>query len=176
VTLDPNRVRQLVQTEFGKLPHPQVPSLTNAEYHLYERVAAMKKSPHSIVPTDVEGAYEELNSAGLSPAQFEHLWPIARPLANRLLGRDPNLQEMAHLADAHPNDIHNYFSSLPSPSHPEIQAGALARYLHVAAEPAGRILNRRPLLQEAATFAAMGAAPEDVEQHYQRRSEARKGQ
>jgi hypothetical protein len=176
MTLDPNRVREIVQSEFGKLPHPHAPSLTNAEYHLYERVAAMKKTPHRIVPSDVEAAYQELNSAGLSPAQFEHLWPIARPLANRLVARDPTLQEMVRLADAHPNDIHSYYSGLPSPSHPEIQAGTMARYLHVAAEPAGRILDRRPLLQEAATFASMGAAPEDVELHYQRRSDLRKGQ
>lgn len=169
----PDKVlREVVTKGFGELPHPHVPALTNSEYQLYHRVAAMKTNPRQPSHSDVEAAYNELTSAGISPQQWEHAWNIARPLANRLLGRDPELYEMAHLMDAHPADFHHYYSSLPSPSHPEVQAGNLARYLQMAAEPAGRHMQRRPLLQEAATFASMNAAPEDIESHYQRRANA----
>jgi len=171
MTIDLKTLRQVVTKAFGELPHPDVPGLTNAEYPLYRRIAEMKRHPHPPSRSDIEAAYNELQSAGISPQQWEHAWAIARPLANRLMGRDPELHELVRLADAHPQDIHLYYSNLPSPSHPEIKAGDLARYLHMAAEPAGRHLQRRPLLQEAATFAAMNAAPEDIETHYQRRKD-----
>jgi hypothetical protein len=168
--LDPNRVREVVTAGYSKLPHPDVPELTNGEFPLYERVAAMMSNPEDPSHEEIRSAYHQLTQAGISPQQWEHAWQIARPLANRLLDRDPDLSELVHLIDAHPADIHHYYSSLPSPSHPEIQAGELARYLHVAAEPAGRHLQRGPLLAEAARFAAFNASPEDVELHYQRRA------
>lgn len=171
MAIDPKVLRQVVTKGFGDLPHPEVPALTNAEFPLYQRVAAMKRNPHQPSSSDIEAVYNELQSAGISPQQWEHAWTIARPLSNRLLNRDPELHELARLVDAHPQDFHAYYSNLPSPSHPEIKAGELVKYMHIAAEPAGRHLQRRPLLQEAATFAAMGAAPEDVEAHYQRRKQ-----
>ena len=173
MTLDPRRLVQVVNEEFGKLPHPDVPEITNADYPVYERVAAMKRNPHPPTSHDVRAAYHELTQTGIKPSQWEHAWTISRPLANRLLGRDPTLQELVRNADAHPTEIHDYYSNLPSRSHPEIKAGEMARYKHLASDPADHHLERAPLMREVAIFAAGQFHPDQIDAHYQRMKERR---
>lgn len=173
MTLDTNLINQVVRDEFNNLPHPEVPEITNGEYASYARVAAMKRNPDDATPHDVRDAYHELNAAGISPSQWERLWEIARPLANRLVHRDPSLPEMTHLLDAHPADIHDYYHHLPSPSHPEIKAGVMAKYLHMSNDVANQHLERPPLLEEVARFAASDFNPDDIETHYQRMKQER---
>jgi hypothetical protein len=172
MTLDPHQLAQVVKDEFGKLPHPYVPEITNADYPAYERVAAMKRNPHPPTPADVRSAFNELQAVQITPSQWEHAWTISRPLSNRMLGRDPTIQELVRHADAHPQDIHTYYSALPSPSHPEIQAGEMARYKHLASDPADRHLERAPLLREVAVFAAGKYHPDQIDAHYQRMKES----
>jgi hypothetical protein len=173
VTLDPHRLVQVVNEEFGKLPHPDVPEITNADYPIYERVAAMKRNPHPPTPGDVRGAYHELTQAGISPSQWEHAWEISRPLANRLLGRDPKIQELVRHQDAHPSEIYDFYYHHPSPSHPEIKAGVMATYMHMANDVANRHLDRPPLLREVAKFAASNYQPQEIENHYLQMKDAR---
>jgi hypothetical protein len=173
MTLETGQLGKIVNTEFGKLPHPDVPEVTNAEYPLYQRVAGMKRNPHPPTPGDVRDAYHELTQGGISPAQWEHAWAISRPLANRLLGRDPNLQELIRHADAHPSEIHDYYFHHPSPSHPEIKAGVMAKYLHMSNDVANRHLDRPPLLREVAKFAASEYRPDEIDAHYQQMKQER---
>jgi hypothetical protein len=173
MTLDVAQVHQIVREEFGKLPHPDVPEITNAEYPNYQRVAAMKRNPHPPTSSDVRDAYAELTATGISPSQWEYAWTISRPLANRLLHRDPTIQELVRHADAHPSDIHDYYSHSPSLSHPEIKAGEMARYLHIANDVANRHLERPPLLREVAKFASAQFHPDQIEAHYQQMAQDR---
>jgi hypothetical protein len=176
MTLDLQVLKQVVGDEYGKLPHPEVPALTNAEFPVYERVAKMMNHPNDPTPKNVEDAYNQLQAVGLSPHQWEHAWTIAQPVSQSLLDRDPTLQELLRHADAHPGDIHNYYSESPSPSHPEIKAGEMKRYQHIAAEAAGRHLERKPLLHEIAHFASMQAHVDYVDLHYDRIRQAREDQ
>lgn len=173
MTLDPLVLKQVASEEFGKLPHPDVPALTNSEFPVYERMAKMLHEPHTPTPNMVEDLYNQLQAVGLSPHQWEHAFEISRPLANRLLDRDPTLQELVRHGDAHPGDVHDYYSASPSPSHPEIKAGEMVRYLHIASESAGRNLERKPLPHEVAHFAAMQAHPDYIDMHYSRIKAAR---
>jgi hypothetical protein len=166
MTLDPRRLVQVVNEEFGKLPHPDVPEITNADYPTYQRVAAMKRNPHPPTHHDVRDTYHEITQSGISASQWEHAWTISRPLANRMLGRDPTLQELVRHGDAHPTEIHDYYSNLPSRSHPDIKAGVMMKYLHMANDVANRHLERPPLLREVAKFAASEFHPVDIENHY----------
>lgn len=173
MTLDTTLLNQVVREGFNNLPHPDVPEITNGEYASYSRVAAMKRNPDDHTHHDVRDAYHELTAAGISPSQWEHVWTISRPLANRLVHRDPTLLEMTRLADAHPSDIHDYYYHLPSTSHPEIRAGVMAKYLHMANDSANTHMERAPLLEEVARFAASDYHPQDVDAHYQRMSQER---
>lgn len=168
MTLDPRQLAAVVQEAFDNLPHPKAPALTNAEYPVYERIAAMMRNPDEPVPSDVEAAYHQLKHAGITPSQWEHAWTISRPVANRLLGRDPTLQELIRHGDAHPSEIHDYYWHSPSSSHPEIKAGEMAKYMHIASQVAPNHVDWTPTRQDAAYFAAAGMHPSDVEAHYQR--------
>lgn len=169
--LDPSRLASVVKDSFGSLPHPDAPSLTNDEYPVYERIAAMIRNPDDPTPTDVVGAYNQLQAANLSPHQWEHAWTISRPVANRLLGRDPTIQELVRHGDAHPSEIHDFYWHSPSTSHPEIKAGVIAKYTHIASDAASRHVDRAPTRQEIAHFAAADYHPQDVDAHYQRQAD-----
>jgi hypothetical protein len=171
--LDQQRLHQVVRETFGKLPHPDAPELTNAEYPVYERVAAMMRNPHQPTAADVKDAYHQLQAADLSPHEWEHAWTISRPIANRLLGQDPTLQELIRHRDAHPSEIYDYYWHHPSTSHPEIKAGVMAKYGHMAVDAASRHLERAPLLSEIAQFASAEHHPEHIDAYYQRLAQDR---
>jgi hypothetical protein len=173
MTIEPRQLAQIVQEGFGNLPHPDVPELTNAEYPNYERLAGMKRNPHKPTSNDVKDIYSEIKSSGITPSQWEHAWMISRPLANRLLGKDPTIQELVRHADAHPSEIYDYYYHMPSPSHPEIKAGVMAEYIHMANDPSNRHLERKPLLREVAQFAASKYHPEQIDAHYQQMKQDR---
>jgi hypothetical protein len=168
MTLDSVKLAKVAQEAFGQLPHPDVPEITNAEYPVYERVASMMRNPHKPTHMDVKDAFHQLKSVDLSPHEWEHAWTVSRPVANRLLGRDPTIQELIRHRDAHPADIHDYYYHSPSTSHPEFKAGVMAKYMHMASESASRHVERKPLLQEAALFAASDFTHEHIDQHYER--------
>ena len=171
--LDPVKLAKIVSDSFGSLPHPDVPNLTNAEYATYQRVAAMQRNPHPATHEDVKNAAEQLKAVDLSPHEWEYAWSISRPLANRLLGRDPTIQELVRHRDAHPGDIHDFYSRHPSTSHPEIPAGTMIQYAHMAADAASRHLDRAPHLKEVAQFAAAGHSTDHIEEYYQRMAQER---
>jgi hypothetical protein len=166
--LDQRRLGQIVRESFGKLPHPEAPELTNDEYPVYRRVAAMMRNPHQPTTADVKDAYNQLKAVDLSPHEWEHAWTISRPIANRLLGQDPTLQELLRHRDAHPSEIYDYYWHSPSTSHPEIKAGVMAKYTHMAVDAASRHLERAPLLHEIAQFASAEHRPEHIDAYYQR--------
>lgn len=173
MTLDPQRVRQVVSEQFGKLPSPEIPEITNAEYPIYERLAEMKRNPDEASTQDVKNVFHEVSQSGISPQQWEHAWKLSRPLANRLLGRDPYIEELIRHADAHPSEVYDYYFNHPSESHPEIKAGVMAQYIHLSNDVANFHLERAPLLEEVAKFASGQFHPDQIEAHYQRLKEAR---
>jgi hypothetical protein len=150
----------------GDMPHPKAPSLRVREYRATERAAGMMKNPNQAGPEDVVKMHELLKSAGMSAAEFEHTWELARPIANRFLGRDPRPQELAQFVGAHPADVHDYYSSHPYPGHEEVKAGDFVKYHHAATPIAQMTLGRKPLPVEVARFAAAGYQTEDIQSHY----------
>jgi hypothetical protein len=102
----------------------------------------------------------------MAAADFEHTWETARPIANRILGRDPRMQELALFVGAHPGDMHEYYMEHPMPGHEEIKAGDFIRYYHAATPIAQSTVGRKPLKVEVARFAAAGYQTEDILNHY----------
>jgi len=141
-----------------------VPSLLIKDYPSYERVAWMlnDRQPQ---PRDVAHAAETLQQAGLSPAQFETTWSVARPVANRLLGQDPTMTQLVHLKDAAPRDIHAYYLDHPFPGYEEVTAGQMAQHYR-AAEAIARQYGQIPNHEEVSRFAITGADAAQMHDHY----------
>jgi len=153
-----------VADAFGNMPHPQVPSLLIKDYPSYERVAWMlnDRQPQAM---DVAQAAETLKQAGLSPSQFETVWSVARPVANRLLGQDPTITQLQHLRDASPQDIHHYYMNHPYPGYEEVTAGEMVRAYRTA-EQVARQYGQVPNHEEVSRFALTGAGIDDMHGHY----------
>jgi hypothetical protein len=149
---------------YGELPHPGAPQLKVKEYPAFERVAWMLNDR---APTghDVAHAHESLKQAGMSPAEFEGVWSTARPVANRLIGEDPKMQDLVRLKDAHPHEIHAFYMDHPYPGYEEVTAGQMARYYR-ASEAIARRYGRTPNLEEVSRFASAGYEDEHIETHY----------
>ncbi len=165
--MDLRRLRSTIDAYIGELPHPDAPGVPIKEYQAHERVAAMMKNPQSAHGEDIEQAYHMLRQMEMSPAEWEHAWKLARPLANRLLDRDPDPQELSLFKGfVHPGDVLEYYSSHPHPQFPEISAGEMMRYFHAATPIAGMNAKRKPTLGEVARFAAAGYDDQDILAHY----------
>lgn len=164
--MDPFRLDAVIGEYIGNLPHPDAQSMPIKEYDAHERVAAMLKNPDEPQPSDVEQAYHMLRQVDMSPAEWEYAWKLARPTANRLLDRDPDLQELVMFRGAHPADVHDFYSSHPYPGHEEVRAGEMARYFHAATPIAHTLAGRKPVLTEVARFAAAGYTHDDIARHY----------
>jgi hypothetical protein len=158
-------VADAVATYYGNQPHPAAPQIKVKDYPAYERVAWMM---NDVQPkgADVAHAAESLNQAGVSPSEFEQFWTTARPVANRLLGRDPSLIEAQRLKDATPQDIHRHYMDHPYPGYEEVTAGQMAKYYR-AAEPIARQYGRVPNHEEVSRFAIAGYEAEHMDSHYQ---------
>ena len=170
MTFDLRAIQQAVDDHLGNQPHPDSPGITVREYPVYERVAAMLNDKvlngAKPKPEMVAHAHQTLKGAQLSPGDFEHVWTMARPVANRLLDRDPSILEMAkHLREATPHIVHDYYSNHPYPGYEEVKAGDVARYMR-AAEPIARRYGQSPNLQEVTRFAAAGYSHDDIHAHY----------
>lgn len=170
MTFDLRSIQQAVTTHLNSQPHPMAPSLTVGEFPVYERVAAMLNDKvlqgNKPKPEMVAHAHQTLKSAQLSPGEFENVWTLARPVANRLLDRDPSIPEMAkHLREATPGMVHDYYSNHPYPGYEEVKAGDVARYMR-AAEPIARRYGKSPNLEEVTRFAVSGYGHDDIHQHY----------
>lgn len=164
--IDLHRLAGVVDDIVGRMPHPKAPSLTVADYKAYEVAAAMLKNPEEATPEDVVSTYTQLRTVGISAADFEHTWELARPVANRILGRDPRLQELLQFVGAHPGDVHAYYMESPMPDHEEVKAGDFLKYFHAATPIAQQSLGRKPLPNEVARFASAGYQTEDIVNHY----------
>lgn len=164
--IDRTKLAGVVEDLIGRMPHPEAPSLSVADYRATERAAGMLKNPQEATPQDVVNTYHQLKHVGLSAADFENTWELARPVANRILGRDPRLQELVQFVGAHPADVHGYYMEHPMPGHEEVKAGDFLRYYHAATPIAQATVGRKPLPVEVARFASAGYATEDIHAHY----------
>lgn len=164
--MDPFQLDAVIEDVIGGMPHPDAPSVPIREYDSHERVAAMMNNPKEPEPGDVAQAYHLLKQLDMSPAEWEHAWKLARPVANRMLDRDPDPQELAMFKGAHPGDVHDYYSSHPYPDHEEVKAGDVVRYMHAATPIAHTLAGRKPVLNEVAQFAAAGYDTEDIHRYY----------
>lgn len=168
--MTPDILQAAIDQVVGGQPHPQAPGVTVNDYPIYERVAGMLNSTvlrgNNPKPEMVEHAYHTLKGAEMSPSEFEHIWTAARPIANRLLNRDPSIPEMAgHLRQMTPGQMHGYYSDHPYPGYEEVKAGDVARYMR-AAEPIARANGHTPNLHEVTRFAVAGYEAEDMQRHY----------
>lgn len=173
--IDLQRLASVVEQTINRMPHPKAPSLTVADYKAYETAASMLKNPEEATPADVVSTYHSLRTAGISAADFENTWELARPVANRILGRDPRLQELVHFVGAPPGDVHAYYMEHPMPGHEEVKAGDYLRYFHAATPIAQSTLGRSPLPVEVARFAAAGYQTEDIVNHYNHQGKGARG-
>lgn len=152
---------------YGEQPHPRAPSLKIKDYPSYERVAWMLNDKQP-TPADVTHAAQTLKGAGLSPAQFETTWAVARPVANRLIAKDPTMQQLVHLANSTPQQIHDYYMTHPYPGYEEVTAGQMVRAWR-AAEPIARQYGHAPGLEHVARFAVTEATVDDMHDYYSER-------
>jgi hypothetical protein len=158
-------IGRTVSAHYGDMPHPKAPSLKVKDYPAFERVAWMlnDRKPR---PADVVHAHKSLQVAGISPAEFEQTWTVARPVANRLLnGRDPTMVDIQRLKEAHPRDIHRYYLDHPFPGYEEVTAHQMATHYR-AAEAIARQYGRTPNYEEVSRFAVAGYEADDMHQHY----------
>jgi hypothetical protein len=163
---EPKLIEQVVEKMVGSMPHPDLPSLSIRDYAAFRGVAARLSNTRYPQKQHIESAYKMLNSAGVSPSQFEYVWDIARPLANRLLGRDPSIHDIARLADAAPGDIQSHFLDHPHPQFPEVAAGDMARFRAAATPMANQYAKRKPNDVEVARFALSGYDETSIARHY----------
>ena len=117
-------------------------------------------------PQDVTFMHGQLQALELSPAEFEQSWRIARPIATRLLGRDPTLHELKQLSTQHPEEYHRFYGAHPHPDFPEVKASEMAKYHHIAEPIAMKLAGRKPVTKELARFALGGYHADDVASHY----------
>jgi hypothetical protein len=156
---------------YGNMPHPQGNGQIKVnEWPAYVRVAARLKGARMPQADDVISAYTMLKGAGVSPAEFEYVWDKAKPVSTRLIGQEPHILEIARLAQAHPSEILNYYSSMPHPKHPEISAGDYAKYFHAMQGHAQEHQQRDPNGVEIVRAAMGNWETEDIINHYQQGS------
>jgi hypothetical protein len=166
VTFDPSRLRESIEQVFGDKNHPDAPSVKVRDYEAFARVAAKMFYTSKPEGKQVETAYHTLKNSELSPSEFERLWKVAKPLANRLLNEDPTPQDLKMLEGGHPGDIQSYYMNHPHPQYPEASAGDIARYGAVSLHPARRLAGRPPNLVELHKFVMGNYSMDDIVQHY----------
>jgi hypothetical protein len=169
--IDPFQLKETIDTVIGNMPHPDAPELRVKDYRAHENAAAMMKNPDDVQPQDVVDMYHMLKTAGMSAADFEDTWQVARPVANQLLDRDPRPQELVKFVGATPSDIHDFYSGHPMPGHEEVKAGDFLRYHHAATPIAQMTVGRKPLPNEVARFASAGYDAESMFNHYNNKAQ-----
>lgn len=164
--VDLTQLGQVVQDVYGNKPHPALPEIKVKDYPAFRRVAGRMFQEAQPTSQHVTTAYHTLISAGVAPAEFERLWDVAKPLANRLLDRDPTIHDIQMLAQKMPGDVHAYYMDHPHPEFPESQAGDIARYATVAREAANRYIGRDPITAELHMFNMGGFTADEIHDHY----------
>lgn len=163
--LDMEFVKGLVDQFYANMPHPLAPEIAVKDYAAIAKTAMMVKGDFP-EPNDVSAMHGQLQALGISPSQYERAWKLARPLANRLLDRDPTPDEIVHLHEAHPSEYHDYYNAMPHPHYPEISAGEMAKYYHAALPVSQKLAGREPVAHEVARFAMAGYDTESIHAHY----------
>ena len=163
--IDVSLARQVVENFYANMPHPLAPELKVKDYPAYARAAIVMKGefPNG---EDVRTTYHALNAAGVSPSQFEYLHRLMTPVTTRFLGRKPELEEIARLKNAGPNEIQQYFASMPHPQYPEAKVGDMFRYYHATVPVAREHTGQDPSALELARFAVARYGIEDIHVHY----------
>lgn len=164
--IDMNRVQAAIEEYYGNLPHPNAPSVKVRDYPAFAKVAMALKGAFPD-GGDVENAHQQLKALNLSPADFHDAWEVARPVANRLLGRDPHLTELAKFTQMSPGDIYDHYHNHPHPQMPDVRAGELVQYYHAAKGMAQQYQNRDPNHVELQRFIHGQYTAEEMQQHYQ---------
>jgi hypothetical protein len=156
MTFDPNRMLHEVADHFGNMWHPAVPEVKVKDYEAFARVAAKLFQEPQPQHAQVQQA----------PVEFERLWDIAKPLANRLLGRDPTMPELVMQANREPSQIQAYYVNHPHPHYSESTAGEMARYAAAVEPVSSRTQGRPPNEVETHRFVQGGYTMDDVVAHY----------
>lgn len=164
--INPVRLAQVAEQLVNNMPHPDAPTLSVRDYKAHVQTAQLMKGSGQVHPSDVVAAAQLLKGMEMSPADFEYLWSVAKPLSQRFLGRPPKPQELRKFLEATPGDVHGFYADHPHPDFPEIKAGDFARYFHAAQPIANATVGRNPLKLEVARFAAAGYDEEDMHRHY----------
>lgn len=164
--IDSSKLTSAIQKVYGEKPHPALPEVKVKDYPTFARVAARMFQQGSPQPQQVSVAYHTLTNARLAPAEFERLWDVSKPLANRLLNRDPTIHDMHMLTGKTPGEVQGYYMDHPHPQYPESSAGDIARYAAIAREPANRYASRNPNTLELHTFVMGNYSADEVHDHY----------
>jgi hypothetical protein len=166
VPIDLSKLHAAAKTYYNDLPHPLAPEIKVGDYGAFEQAAKTFMDGKKPQPADVAHIHQSLKHLELSPSDFERLWKTSKPLANRLLNRDPTFEEMKILQEAHPGDIHGYYMDHPHPDFPEVKAGEMAKAYHAATPIARKMVGRNPNAHETARFAIANYSSEDMINHF----------
>lgn len=163
---DITHLHDVISQIYGEKPHPDVPSIKVKDYAAYAGVAAKMFYNSTPEPKQVETAYHSLRNSEIAPAEFDRLWDVAKPLANRLLDRDPTIHDLMMLVGQHPHQVQSYYADHPHPQYPEASAGDISRYAAVSLYPARKLSGREPNLVELHKFVVGGYTMDDIVAHY----------
>src|SRR6266699_3398875 len=166
MSIDPSMLSEAIRRTYADKPHPDVPDVKVKDYPAFAGAAAKMFYNSKPTPNQVANAYHTLTNAGVAPAEFDRLWDVAKPLANRLLNRDPTVHDLTMLTGQHPSAVQSYYMDHPHPQYPEASAGDIARYAAVALHPARQLVGRAPNLVELHKFVMGGYTMDDVMAHY----------
>jgi hypothetical protein len=164
--IDRSQLGKIAQDVYGNKPHPALPEVKVKDYPTFRRVAGRMFQESRPTTQHVATAYHTLTNAGVSPAEFERLWDVAKPLANQLLDRDPTIHDIQVLSQKTPGEVHSYYMEHPHPQFPASQAGDLARYAAISREPSNRYVGRNPITAELHMFNMGGYTADEVHDHY----------
>lgn len=163
---DPILAKHAVMSVWGSKPHPDVPEIQVKQYETFARVAAELHETNTPSHDQVAGAYHLLTNAELAPAEFERLWKVAKPLAKRLLGQNPDIHDLHALVGKMPGEVQSYYMAHPHPDYPEVSAGDMVRYYHIARPMSQQLWGMEPNAHELARMVMGQYDAEDILAHY----------
>lgn len=168
-------LQKAVQDWHNAQPHPQARDITVGDFPIAARMATMLKFGQGHAsPAETANFWKEFqthnshllqrNQQPYSPEDFIQQVQQMAKSSFAFHGRPPNMTEIFRLKDAHPQDVHKYFGSLPDEQHPHIAAQDMVKALESARPWANLHLGREPNKVEASYLHHSG---QNAQQYYE---------
>jgi hypothetical protein len=124
--------------------------------------------PHqeTVDPREVETFAQTGMGLGLDPGVIAQGFSHAATLRQRLLGKDTTLEDFAEVHGLDAGSMLDYYRAQPHPTYPEMTAGDFHDMGLKASLFSLKHQNRAPFPSEVARLHALGAGPQQLEDHF----------